>query len=86
MAEQAPLQRQVASSTLVRISMSIISASELDAMQDELKELRAEVSRHHKDFEKIRQALDSIESIEGCGTIKMWAKDQALKDIRNIVG
>lgn len=59
------------------------SSSEEIILQYELSEARAEIKRHHEDFERIRAKLDECEPI---ADEPNWSLQTLIKDIRNIVG
>ena len=60
--------------------MTLLSAEEWDELQYELKELRAEVARHHEAFQKISEIAEDAMSED---EIFLHAR---MQEIRNIVG
>jgi hypothetical protein len=61
-----------------------VAVSDRDAyftLLAERRELESEVSRHHRDFQKVRELLDATDNM--AGSTGMW---NVLKEIRGVVG
>jgi hypothetical protein len=61
------------------VLLAIVTVVGMDDVEHEVRELRTEVARHHRDFQRIVEVLDPPERED------VTVAD-ALRQIRNIVG